>query len=256
MSPLEPTIGATLRDTRIRRKIDLTKVESETKIRIRYLRALENEEWDVLPGGAYTRGFIRTYASFLGLDGERLADEYRREFEQTVAERPSRHDPVPTPRPPRGGGGGGLSKRALAGLVSVGLIVILVAIGLLGGGSDGTAPAPVAKKRDGGRRNPGRRQQVESRGVTVKLAAQADVWVCLLNAAGTRLIGGRVLSAGAEEGPFRSGRFTVAFGNGSVAMQVDGKQVPLTNTPNPIGYEIAPSGRVRPLAGGRRPTCE
>ncbi|MGZ8665529.1 MAG: helix-turn-helix domain-containing protein, partial [Solirubrobacterales bacterium] len=100
MSPLEPAIGATLRDTRTRRKIDLAEVESATKIRVRYLRALENEEWDVLPGGAYTRSFIRTYATFLGLDGERLADTYRREFEQTPAERLPRHEPVPAPRPP------------------------------------------------------------------------------------------------------------------------------------------------------------
>ena len=55
---------------------------------MRYLRALENEEWDVLPGGAYTRSFIRTYATFLGLDGERLADTYRREFEQTAGGAP------------------------------------------------------------------------------------------------------------------------------------------------------------------------
>ena len=47
---------------RNRRKIDLSEVEAATKIRVRYLRAIENEEWDVLPGGIYTRGFIRTYA--------------------------------------------------------------------------------------------------------------------------------------------------------------------------------------------------
>ena len=62
-------------------------MEAETKIRVRYLRALENEEWDVLPGGAYTRSFIRTYATHLGLDGERLADEFRRSVEDPVGER-------------------------------------------------------------------------------------------------------------------------------------------------------------------------
>ena len=72
------TIGSTLRETRIRRKIDLSEVEAATKIRARYLRAIENEEWEVLPGGAYVRAFIRTYANYLGLDGERLVDGVQR----------------------------------------------------------------------------------------------------------------------------------------------------------------------------------
>ncbi len=76
---MEKAVGNTLREARNRRKIDLPQVEEATKIRIRYLRAIENEEWDVLPGDAYVRAFIRTYASFLGLDGERLAEEHRRE---------------------------------------------------------------------------------------------------------------------------------------------------------------------------------
>ena len=59
----------------MRRKIDLTEVEAATKIRVRYLRAIENEDWDLLPGDAYARGFVRTYAAYLGLDAERLADE-------------------------------------------------------------------------------------------------------------------------------------------------------------------------------------
>jgi cytoskeletal protein RodZ len=63
---MNPEIGATLRDARIRQKVDMPDIEAETKIRVRYLRALENEEWDVLPGGAYTRSFIRTYANHLG----------------------------------------------------------------------------------------------------------------------------------------------------------------------------------------------
>ncbi len=256
MSPLEPAIGATLRDTRIRRKIDLAQVESETKIRVRYLRALENEEWDVLPGGAYTRSFIRTYATFLGLDGERLADTYRREFEQTAAERPSRQDPVPAPTPPQGGGGARISKGALAALVSVALIVILIAIGLLSGGSDNSGPAPAGKK--GG--EPGRRsvhqQAQEPSGVTLRLAAEADVWVCLLNAGGNKLIAGETLAAGTRTRSYRSDSFTVSFGNGSVTMQVNGKQVPLADTPNPIGYGVSGNGRVRPLQESQRPTCE
>src|SRR5688500_18730571 len=75
-------IGTTLRETRIRDKIDITTVEEATKIRAKYLRALENEEWSVLPGPAYIKSFLRTYAQFLGLDAHMLVEEYQARFEQ------------------------------------------------------------------------------------------------------------------------------------------------------------------------------
>src|SRR5262245_40837132 len=74
-------IGADLRRARTRREIEIADVEAATRIRGRFLRAIQNEEWDALPGGVYTRGFIRTYADFLSLDGNRLAEDYRREVE-------------------------------------------------------------------------------------------------------------------------------------------------------------------------------
>src|SRR3954447_9736436 len=75
-------IGSTLRETRIRKKIDITTVEEATKIRAKYLRALENEEWSVLPGPTYVKTFLRTYAEFLGLDAHLLVDEYAARFEE------------------------------------------------------------------------------------------------------------------------------------------------------------------------------
>src|SRR2546421_12255996 len=77
-------IGEVLKRTRTRRKLDIHTVEQQTKIRTKYLRALENEEWDVLPGPAYAKGFLRTYAQFLGLDGDALVDEYRRTVESSL----------------------------------------------------------------------------------------------------------------------------------------------------------------------------
>src|SRR5215470_7410178 len=63
-------IGATLRESRMRARIDISELEAETKIRAKYLRALENEEWDLLPGPTYVKSFLRSYADALGLDGE------------------------------------------------------------------------------------------------------------------------------------------------------------------------------------------
>src|SRR5436190_11024294 len=80
-------IGATLREARMRARIDIGEVESKTKIRAKYLRAIENEEWDLLPGPVYAKSFLRTYGDFLGLDSRMLVDEYRRQYEH-----PTDHD--------------------------------------------------------------------------------------------------------------------------------------------------------------------
>jgi hypothetical protein len=89
----------------------------------------------------------------------------------------------------------------------------------------------------------------------VRLAANAAVWVCLLGADGEELVDGQVLDAGAEEGPFRSGSFTVSFGNGEVSMWIDGQQVSIPETSSPVGYRIAEDGELTPLPEVERPTC-
>lgn len=73
-------IGSTLQQARERRRIPLERVERETKIRARYIRALEEEDYDALPGPTFVRGFLRTYASYLGLDGELFVEEYKSRF--------------------------------------------------------------------------------------------------------------------------------------------------------------------------------
>ena len=70
------TIGEKLRNARLENGITLTEVENETKIRRKYIVALENEDFDVLPGKVYVKGFLKNYARFLGLDGNALVEEY------------------------------------------------------------------------------------------------------------------------------------------------------------------------------------
>lgn len=69
-------IGTTLREARVRRKLTLQQVEEDTKIRVKYLQAMENEDFDVMPGSTYVKGFLRTYATYLGLDARIVLDEY------------------------------------------------------------------------------------------------------------------------------------------------------------------------------------
>src|SRR3954451_10013033 len=97
-----PEIGATLREARMRARIDISEIEAETKIRAKYLRALENEEWGLLPGPAYVRSFLKTYAEALGLDAKLLLEEYKLRHE-----RPSVHHLMPIGAPRRRGGRGG-----------------------------------------------------------------------------------------------------------------------------------------------------
>src|ERR687893_2559056 len=114
-----PGIGDTLREARMRQRLDIADVEAKTKIRAKYLRALENEEFGLLPGSTFVKTFLRTYAEVLGLDSHRLVEEYRVRHEPedeleaqqlgppaAALERERRVAGGP-PRPRPAGGGGG-----------------------------------------------------------------------------------------------------------------------------------------------------
>ena len=101
-----PEIGETLREARMRRRIDMTEVEAATKIRAKYLRALENEEWDLLPGPTFVKTFLRTYAEYLELDPRLLVEEYRQRYERPSTQDltpfgPGHGRPAPPPARPR-----------------------------------------------------------------------------------------------------------------------------------------------------------
>jgi hypothetical protein len=252
---VETEIGPTLREARIRHHIDLIDIEERTKIRVRYLRALENEEWDVLPGPTYTRSFIRTYANHLGLDGERLADDFRRLQEDQMLEAAGPREARPhQPRPIRiGGGGPRMSGGLVAAIAAAALIVVLVVLGLTSGGNNGSPSEQAANRGGKAGKHKGAGAQKKP-GVSIQLTATSDVWVCALAADGTRVVNGQILTAGTQEGPFRSGKFDLAFGNGGVDLKVNGKPYNVEDTPSPVGYEVTPSG-TRLLQPGTRPDC-
>lgn len=249
---MDTGIGATLREARNRRKVDLSEVEAAIKIRVRYLQAIENEEWDALPGDAYTRGFIRTYAIYLGLDGDRLAEDYRRSAAPTGGERvPKRVEPVPTgirASGPR------ISSRMLIVAVCLLLIAIVVGIALAGGG--GSTPASKEAHRQPGQQPKQQAVKAAKPGVAVRIAATAEVWVCLLDANEKPLVDGQILDEGMEVGPFRSDGFEAAFGNGSVKMLIDDRQADIPESSSPVGYSIDGNGKLIVLEEGERPSCE
>jgi cytoskeleton protein RodZ len=93
-------IGTSLREARLRQGLDFPELEQGTKIRAKYLRALEDEQFDVLPAQTYVKGFLRSYAEYLGLDGQLYVDEYNSRFVVGEEEQPSR--PRRSAPPPRG----------------------------------------------------------------------------------------------------------------------------------------------------------
>lgn len=253
---MEQGVGKTLRDARTERGVELAEVETKTRIRARFLRAIESEDWSALPGEAYTRGFIRTYASYLGLDGGRLAEQHRREV---GAERPGELLLGADPTQPRAAPARrrSLPSRPLALAISALVVAVLIVLGLSGGeeGSPGPPERETARASESVAENHAVVVPTPDPGLSLQLTATDEVWVCLLNAGGRALVEGQILGPGAEAGPFRSGSFTVSLGNGEVSMTVNGQQASIPATPSPIGYAIGAEGTLRELSEGERPTC-
>ena len=123
-------IGSTLRETRLRLGLSLTDAQKATKIRARYLEALEQEHFDLLPGAAYARGFLRSYAYLLGLDPDPLLDE----LAPLLAEL---EPPLPPPAPRRR-----LPVRALTLVIAGALVALFAGLAVLGLSSGGRPPLP------------------------------------------------------------------------------------------------------------------
>jgi len=116
-------IGNSLREARERQGLGYPEIELATKIRAKYIRALEEEDFTAIPGDAYIRGFLRTYAEYLGLDGDVYVDEYASRFIT------SWRDELP-PRPERRrirAGVRRLERRAVM-LVLAGIVLVAVLV--------------------------------------------------------------------------------------------------------------------------------
>jgi len=116
-------IGNSLREARLRQGYELPRVEADTKIRAKYLRALEEERFEVLPGETYVKGFLRTYSEYLGLDGQLYVDEFNSRFTRE-------DEPVAPPRPRRQPARSRAVESnfvivALAGIIAVTILVVV-----------------------------------------------------------------------------------------------------------------------------------
>ncbi|HEY2767864.1 MAG TPA: helix-turn-helix domain-containing protein [Solirubrobacteraceae bacterium] len=271
-----PEIGATLREARMRERIDVSEIEAKTKIRAKYLRALENEEWDLLPGPTFVKSFLRTYAQALGLDDKAILEEYKLHYEhprdlpelaqQPTASaarrarararsgspaRPAQRRPTPV---------GGPSRGYIAAVLAVGLVIVLLIVGLLSGGG---SPKPSTQSSSAGKGaggHPRARHGTARRTVTpaaqlasLRLEPSSAVYVCLIGD-GRRRIAGLILQPGEREPTYHARRFVLTLGNNAVTLLVNGtpRTVPASSTA--IGYAITPTS-MHTLEPGELPTC-
>ena len=252
-------IGETLREARMRSRIDITEVERRTKIRARYLRAIENEEWDLLPGPIYAKSFLRTYGDFLGLDSRLLVDEFRRRYE-----RPSEHDIRPlsslTRERERLQRGPLIPPWAIVGAVLVAVLVVLYLLGR-GGSSHNPAPRVVVPPHVPSHKVPGRHRHAHGAPapatpstVSLSLVPTGTVYVCLVDGTGRKLINEQTFPAGAQVPAQRGQRLLLTLGNNAVTVKVNGKVVPVTASAQAIRLLLTPTA-VRPIPLTARPTC-
>lgn len=253
--PGEMRIGEVLGDARRRAGIEVRDAEERTKIRAKYLHALEHEAWEVLPSAAYAKGFLRTYAQLLGLDAEAIVDEFRRQVE---SDRDSGVHPVGEQVLERsrriGPGAGGPSPWLLAALALVTIAAVLLVIGVTGGDDGpghGQRGGKGAAKEDKRKRRHERRSEAGSGTVKLGLRVVEPVEVCLLGGGGEALIDGQVLAAGSSEEYERRRlelRFPSGFAADQIELEIAGKRRLLPKARGPAAYRIIAPQRVRQLA--------
>jgi cytoskeleton protein RodZ len=273
-------IGATLRQARMRASLEIADFEARTRIRAKYLRALEDEEWDLLPGYAYAKAFLRTYADMLGLDGQMLLDEFKRQNPD-----PAELDLAPVPRPrrdarrarprvrlrQRAGGGGrgrarGWSRRSSIAVVAVMFVVLvaagLYAVGKLGGSKSASlTTATHTTTAPSHTHTAPRRTSVPGR-VSLQLVPTGSVWVCLVgyrttaNSHAHLRINGLLTPASPRPVYYAENHFLVTFGNHLIRMLIDGHSHTVPATPTVVvSYEIRPGGGYRKVTASAAPHC-
>ena len=256
------SIGETLREARMRQRLDIADVEERTKIRAKYLRALENEEFGMLPGSTFVKTFLRTYAEVLGLDPHMLVEEYRAAYEPRDE---GEMQPIaPGAQPPRarererrytGGGGPGLGPGTVAAGVVVLILAIFLILGLTSGNEDkGSKQAVNTSTQKKKSKRPHKRKPKPKPVpalVTLQITPNGPVYMCV-----DRGLGQAVVYSGTTSDPqtFKGKKLRVNLGRTAVTIKVNGKPFPVQQAANPVGYEFSSTGS-KPLAQGQRPTC-
>lgn len=241
-------IGSTLREARVRRKLTLQQVEEDTKIRVKYVQAMENEDFDIIPSPTYVKGFLRTYAEYLGLDPRMILDEYRTRFMPDEEVEPfAGSSALGRPRHAR--------RRSNLAFVAVAALLVLALVWILGRTSSepGSSPPPPAAVASSTPSSPTSSSPKPSKtvvpynGAQLAILAQSSCWLEVRrgDVAGT-LLYQATLAAGASQ-RFRDPQaLYVRFGNpAGVRVKVNGGSAKALDTTLPTSYLVTRQGMTR-----------
>ena len=244
-------IGGSLREARLKRNLTSADVQKAIRIRDRYLQALEEERWEFLPGDAYVKGFLRTYADYLGLDGNLYVEEYNSRFArpdepQLVPERFARSDS------PFGGVG------FLRPLIVVAVIVAIVAglaawqLSSSSGDKQGTPPTTSVATMTASHHTTPRKQRrkhvaaaLPSLAVVVASRGNSWLWVRSGSAGGPTVYEGTLLQGKTLPVSLKNGPVWIRVGDPpSVDVRLGGKLV--RGLPTQVGNVLLTRRGIRP----------
>jgi hypothetical protein len=265
-------IGATLREARMREHRDIAEFEARTKIRAKYLRALEDEEWGLLPGYTFAKAFLRTYADMLGLDGRGLVDEFKRQYQdpsevELAATMPTRGES----RRARERGsdrdrGNRRQKGPSSRVLAIAVLVVALAAALFivhelrkknGAGAPPTTTTTTSTTRSS---KTHAHNSVPHR-VSLALVATTSVRVCLIGyrtahgGAHTRYSNTLLTTASPSPVLHADSHFLASFTGGALRMVINGHGVAVDATAVAAAYEIYLDGRYRKLTAASAPHC-
>jgi cytoskeletal protein RodZ len=245
----------------MRQKIDIAEVEAATKIRAKYLRALENEEFSLLPGNTFVKTFMRTYAEYLGLDAQLLIEEYRVDYEPRGEAEMQPYVPPSTrrrreerrrPRAQRGPPGPGTALLVVVGVVLVIFVILGVTAGTDNSGTTGPPKTASKKKQPARPRHPKATPKPQPTSVRVRFAPTSPTYLCV-----DRGLGTPVVYQGTATSPqvFRGRHLRMNIGNtGTVKVSANRKAVPVPASATPVGLDFRP-GRTKPIPAGQKRPC-
>jgi cytoskeleton protein RodZ len=258
------TIGQRLREARLRRELDIADAEAYTKIRAKYLRALENDEFGILPDQTLVKTFLRTYGDYLGLDTQLLLEEYRAQHEPRgqgdIPPLAPRRTREPRRRGPLIGPGGAFA---------IGIVLLLVLFAVLGltggddegggGGGDTTRASDErtdeerreARERRERRERREARERRQRRALTVRVTPAGPTYVCVDDGRRTTFEG-TISSARTFRGR-RGGRLRINLGRTVERLTVNGRRVRVPESSTGAGFAFSRTGRATPLPAAQRP---
>ena len=233
----------------MRQRVNIEDLEQSTKIRAKYLRALENEEFGLLPGPTYVKSFLRTYAEKLGLDPQLLVEEFRARHE---APEPLEFQPIPAsprqarrrPPTPRFGPGAAIVAAAVA------LLAFLLVLGLTGGEDE---PEQSVDRGEDKAAEPEPKKPAEPappKRVELRVIPALATYVCVDRGPE------EIVFEGTIDGPqtFRAPKMLrINLGKRSAQLRLNGEPVPFENSPEPIGFEFTRGEEPVEIPDGERP---